>query len=64
MPRVIQDGLFPSTDRNQTHVSVVFDIIQRLGNVDTLMMWHVFNMGVGFAIVVSRPVLTELMETC
>ncbi len=64
MPRVIPDGLCATIDRNKIVVPPVFKAIQQFGNVDTAEMWHVFNMGVGFAIVVSKPALGELMETC
>lgn len=64
LPRVVPERLTASIDRNLIEVPLVFKIIQRLGNVDAKEMWHVFNMGTGFALVVSKPGLSELVQTC
>jgi phosphoribosylformylglycinamidine cyclo-ligase len=53
LPRALPDGLAAQVDRQRIQVPAVFDIIQRRGPVAPPEMWHVFNMGVGFVVLVA-----------
>ncbi len=53
VPRVIPDSLDVEVDRCSIPILPVFDIIQSHGNISRDEMWHVFNMGIGFVLVVS-----------
>lgn len=52
-PRVIPDGLCARIDRSRWQVPALFDILQRLGNVEREEMFRTFNMGIGFVAVVA-----------
>ncbi|MCB1219822.1 MAG: phosphoribosylformylglycinamidine cyclo-ligase [Planctomycetales bacterium] len=64
VPRVVPDGLDVEVDRSAISILPVFDIIQSHGNISTDEMWHVFNMGIGFALLVSPESAGPAMEIC
>jgi phosphoribosylformylglycinamidine cyclo-ligase len=64
VPRVLPANLGAVVDRNKIHVPPVFDIIQRRGRIADEEMWHVFNMGVGFVLVVKPQEAASVMEYC
>lgn len=53
----LQRRLNPRVDavifRHKIHVHPIFRFIQRLGNIPEEEMWNVFNMGIGFALIVA-----------
>ncbi len=51
VPRVLPEGLAARFDSRAWSVPPVFQLVQRLGNVDRDEMYHVFNMGIGMAVV-------------
>ncbi len=54
VPRVLNDEIDAKIDRKSWDVPPVFDFIQKHGNVDDDEMLRVFNMGIGYLVVV-RP---------
>ena len=64
LPRVLPDGLTVRIKRNSWTVPPIFKLITKAGPVDSLEMSRVFNMGVGFVLIVSphfaRPILHRL----
>jgi phosphoribosylformylglycinamidine cyclo-ligase len=65
VPRVIPKGLEAHIDRKSWPVPPVFKWLQKEGDVPAKEMWNVFNMGVGFVLMV-RPFfadhITEMLE--
>ncbi|MBM4020209.1 MAG: phosphoribosylformylglycinamidine cyclo-ligase [Planctomycetes bacterium] len=53
VPRVIPKGLEARIDRSSWPVPAVFKWLQKAGDVPPKEMWRVFNMGIGFVMVVS-----------
>jgi phosphoribosylformylglycinamidine cyclo-ligase len=51
---VISGGSWP--------VPPIFELIQKMGNIDTLEMFRVFNMGIGMLIIVAEKDHTEILE--
>jgi len=51
VPRTLPEGLAVQFDSTKWDVPPIFNLIQRLGNVDRDEMYHVFNMGVGMAVI-------------
>ncbi len=51
--RILPTGLDVKIDGDSWKRPVVFDWIQKLGNVETEEMFRVFNMGIGLALIVS-----------
>jgi phosphoribosylformylglycinamidine cyclo-ligase len=54
IPRVLPPGKRVVLDRSTWEVPPVFGWLQRLGNIDTSEMFRVFNMGIGFVLIVSE----------
>jgi phosphoribosylformylglycinamidine cyclo-ligase len=42
----------------------IFPLIQRLGGIEDAEMYRVFNMGIGFCVVVSEAEMPKLLEVC
>lgn len=62
LERILPEGMHVQIDRSQWQVPVVFDWIQKLGQVDREEMFRVFNMGVGFTLVVRPRAVDEIIE--
>ena len=54
VPRILPAGLGAEVDPSQWKVPPLFQFIQKAGNVDHDEMYRVFNMGIGFVIIVRR----------
>ncbi|HSW57011.1 MAG TPA: phosphoribosylformylglycinamidine cyclo-ligase [Dehalococcoidales bacterium] len=54
IPRVLPEGLAAQLDSRAWKVPPLFEIIQKAGNIDTNEMYHVFNMGIGMAVICSK----------
>lgn len=50
--RCLPEGCRAVVERKSWHVPAIFDLIQDLGRVSPEEMYHVFNMGIGFVLVV------------
>jgi phosphoribosylformylglycinamidine cyclo-ligase len=61
LARILPTGMGAVIDRGSWPVPPVFPWLQRIGNVDDEEMNHVFNMGVGLALVVS-PYYAESIQ--
>jgi len=53
VPRVLPEGLAARFNGQAWTVPPVFQLIQQQGNVDRDEMYHVFNMGIGMAVICS-----------
>ena len=66
LPRVMPEGLTVRIKRDSWRTEAIFKLIAARGPVDTVEMSRVFNMGVGFVMVVSpsfaKPVMTRLRK--
>ncbi len=64
LPRVLPEGLTLRLKRDSWQIPAIFQLIAEKGPVDPLEMMRVFNMGVGFVMIVSphfvRPILSRL----
>ncbi len=67
LPRVLPEGLTARIKRNSWEAPGIFKLIAKAGPVDQVEMFRVFNMGVGFVLVVAAgnagPVMTRLRKT-
>lgn len=62
IPRVLPDDCNAVIDRNSWEVPHVFTFIEKMGKVDHDEMYRVFNMGVGFIIIVDAKKVKATME--
>jgi len=63
LPRVLPDGLTLRIKRNSWEVPGIFKLIAARGPVDSIEMMRVFNMGVGFVIIVAPTFVNSIMTT-
>lgn len=63
VPRVVPPGLAARVARSAVPTPPVFAIIQRQGPVAPEEMWHVFNMGVGFVLIIE-PGAVDAVSAC
>ena len=60
VPRIIPEGLAAAFDITSWSVPPIFRVLQKLGNVDELEMYNIFNMGIGMVLVVSPDKVDEV----
>lgn len=54
IPRMLPEGLTAKLDIQVIDTPVIFNLLQRWGNIETKEMYSTFNMGVGMVLVVSE----------
>jgi phosphoribosylformylglycinamidine cyclo-ligase len=54
VPRILPDGLSAEIDCTSWRIPPVFQFLHAAGKVDTEEMYRVFNMGIGFMLMVRR----------
>ncbi len=62
LPRVLPDGLTVRVKRNSWQPNPIFKLIAETGPVDSIEMMRVFNMGIGFVMIVSPNFATSIMD--
>lgn len=62
IPRVIPDGLCAEIDKSSYEVPIVFEFIQKQGGIPEEEMYSIFNMGIGFVIIVSKDDATYVLN--
>lgn len=63
IPRVLPHNCSAVIDRNSWQVPAVFNFIERQGRVDHNEMYRVFNMGIGYVIIVRRQAMKAAITT-
>ena len=61
VPRMMKDGLTANIKTNSFPRPVIFDILQKAGNIPTREMYNTFNMGIGMVIAVPNTCAGEAM---
>jgi phosphoribosylformylglycinamidine cyclo-ligase len=61
IPRVLPDDCEAVIDRSTWMTPAIFSFIEREGNVDADEMYRVFNMGIGYTIIVREKNVTDTM---
>ena len=56
-------GVGAVIERGSWRVPAIFDLIEEKGGVPDNDMWRTFNMGIGMAVVVSKRIASNVMET-
>lgn len=59
IPRVLPKAVNAEIDRESWEVPTIFKFIQNQGKVDRDEMYRVFNMGIGFVVIISKKDLTK-----
>lgn len=63
IPRALPSDARVVIDRRNWEVPTIFRMIQELGNVSDAEMFRVFNMGVGYVLIVARERVGEVLRT-
>ena len=62
IPRVLPPGVGVQVERSTWDVPPLFRLIQRAGNVSEAEMFRVFNMGIGFVLIVRPEAADDTLE--
>ncbi len=62
IPRVLPSDLRITIDRRSWEVPPLFRLIQQYGNVSDAEMFRVFNMGIGYVLIVARERTGEILD--
>jgi phosphoribosylformylglycinamidine cyclo-ligase len=62
IPRILPERCKAVIKRGTWKVHPIFDFIQKIGDIDIMEMFRVFNMGIGMMIVVSEDDSKEIQE--
>jgi phosphoribosylformylglycinamidine cyclo-ligase len=62
IPRILPEGCAVRLESTQWHVPDIFHIIQELGNIRDEEMFHVFNMGIGMVLIVSKSNVDTVLK--
>ncbi len=64
LPRVLPPGVGVAIDRSEIEVPWIFRFVQEAGKISEEEMWRVFNMGVGFTMVVAENEASKVIDIC
>ncbi len=62
LPRILPPGVDAVVNIGSWPGRSIFQVIQRMGEIDQIEMFRTFNMGIGMAVIVDRGDLREAME--
>src|SRR5438270_11228417 len=62
IPRILPAGRRVALRKDAWPRPAVFDWLQRIGNIDEPEMFRVFNMGIGFVMIVSRYYANSMLK--
>ncbi|MDN3509755.1 MAG: phosphoribosylformylglycinamidine cyclo-ligase [Candidatus Jettenia sp.] len=62
IPRILPDGCAVKLERAKWSVPKIFNIIQDLGKIKDEEMFHVFNMGIGMVLIVSKSEVESVLR--
>ncbi len=64
LPRVYAENLTAEIDATSWQRHAVFDLIQRLGAIEPAEMYRVFNMGIGYVVIVAADAVAAVQQQC
>lgn len=64
LPRVYAKNLTAEIDASAWQRPAVFDLIQRLGAIEPAEMYRVFNMGIGYVVIVAADAVAAVQQQC
>lgn len=62
IPRALPEGITAKIDVTQFPTPAIFDWLQEQGNISTDEMYNIFNMGIGFTLVVDNNQVESTLE--
>lgn len=62
IPRMLPEGLTAFVDTSKINTPIIFNLLQKWGNIATEEMYGTFNMGIGMVMVVNKDELEKIEE--
>ncbi len=62
IPRILPDGCAVKLEINRWNIPKIFKIIQDVGDINDQEMLHVFNMGIGMVLIVSKSDVKTVLK--
>jgi phosphoribosylformylglycinamidine cyclo-ligase len=62
IPRILSNGMSVELDKKSWKVNAIFSLIQKLGHISDEEMYRVFNMGIGFVIIVNENDVSGILK--
>ncbi|MBQ3449866.1 MAG: phosphoribosylformylglycinamidine cyclo-ligase [Synergistaceae bacterium] len=62
IPRALPENLCARIERESIKTPAIFDLLMKTGNIERDEMYHVFNMGVGMMLIVSRDDADDVLN--
>jgi len=62
IPRILPEGCAVTLEISKWNVPEIFNIIQDVGDVEDQEMFHVFNMGIGMVLIVSKSDVNTVLS--
>ena len=64
LPRCLPSGLAPSVDPSSWPRPELFAWLKQNGDIPERDLWHTFNMGVGFCLVLPEEAVAQALDVC
>lgn len=64
LPRILPENTGARIDTSNWTPPAIFTLIQEKGNIDTTEMFDVFNMGIGYVLIISPENLNKTINVC
>ncbi|MCH6574229.1 MAG: phosphoribosylformylglycinamidine cyclo-ligase [Bacteroidetes bacterium] len=62
IPRILPNNVSVELDKKSWKINSIFPLIQKSGNISDEEMYRVFNMGIGFIIIVDKNKVNEILK--
>lgn len=62
IPRALPENLCAKIERESIKTPAIFDLLMKTGKIEPDEMYHVFNMGVGMMLIVSRDYADDVLK--
>lgn len=62
IPRVLPEGFAAQIDSGSWKIPPLFRLVQKAGNVEENEMYHVFNMGIGMAVICAPTAVEKILQ--
>ena len=62
IPRILPNNLSVELNKKSWKINPIFSLIQKLGNINDDEMYKVFNMGIGFVIIVDKNIAKKILN--
>lgn len=62
IPRILPNDVSVELDKKSWKINPIFSLIQKLGNITDEEMYRVFNMGIGFVIIIDKNDANKILK--